>query len=64
MTNFTTKQYHNPQAVTVGSTSDPSNIWYPNLGAFHHVTVIVENIQQCSVKQNMVEVQHACLNLC
>ena len=48
MTNFTTKQNHSPQAMTVGSTSDPSNIWYPNLGAFHHVTANVENVQQCS----------------
>jgi len=46
MTNFTAKQYHSPEAMTVGSTSDPSNIWYPNLGGFHHVIANVDNIQQ------------------
>ena len=46
MTNFTAKHYHSPEAMTVGSTSDPSNIWYPNLGGFHHVIANVDNIQQ------------------
>lgn len=37
---------HSPQAYLTGVPSAPSPKWYPDSGAYHHVTNVSQNIHQ------------------